>query len=102
VFSLSSGAATVAPIYLSQGVQIAVARFVPTESIAGAPSISVSAVGDVAAIAGSQAVSGAAGEALLLVRASQRVSPGSTVTANVTGTGSAGAGFVQLEGLPWV
>jgi hypothetical protein len=102
VFSLSSGATTVAPIYFSQGLQVAVARFVPTESITGAPSISVSALGNAAAIAGSQAVSGAAGEALLLVRASQRVSPGSTVTANVTGTGSAGAGFVQLEGLPWV
>jgi hypothetical protein len=101
VFSLTTVGTTVAPRYLSHGMQVAAARFIPTESIAGAPSISVGIAGDRAAIVAPQAVSGGAGQSLLLVQASQCLSPG-IINAKVTGTSSAGAGFVQLEGLPWV
>ena len=85
--------------YSNVGMQVAVARFVVTGSVGGAPAVSAGRLGAENAIAAPQPVSGAAGTAASLTLASQALAPGSILSGTVTTAGS-GAGYVQFEGLP--
>jgi hypothetical protein len=85
--------------YINSGMQLAVARFVVTQSIGGAPSVAAGRLGETSSVAPSQPVSGAAGIAVALTLASQSL-PAGSVMSGTTAVAGTGEGYVQFEGLP--
>lgn len=87
--------------YLHRGMHVASVRFVITTSITGSPTVQGGTIGSNAAIATAQAVTGSAGASVLLTRdTSELFNTASIAQGRVSATGSAGAGFLQFEGLP--
>lgn len=82
-----------------RGLHVVVADFVVTETISGSPEVQAGGIGSIAAIAASQAVTGAAGAVVNLTKASETLNAGLVVQGRVNVTGT-GAGFIQFEGLP--
>jgi hypothetical protein len=100
IFSLTSGGTTPGTDYLPRGMIVAAARFIVTTTITGTPAVNAGRVGSTAAIVNAQAVTGSAGAVVTLTQASQLLAVNSNVAGQVSATGTAGAGFIQFEGLP--
>jgi parallel beta-helix repeat protein len=96
----ASGSLKAGP-YLHRGMHIAVARFVVTTAITGAPTVQAGSTLSNAEVAAAQAVTGVAGATVTLTLAANGLLPTArTIQGRVSAAGSAGAGFVQYEGLP--
>jgi hypothetical protein len=78
---------------------IGAARFIVTTNITGTPSVNAGQIGSSATIVSAQPVTGNAGAVVTLAQVSQLLAAGKSVTAGASATGTAGAGYVQFEGL---
>ena len=85
--------------YTVRGMVAAIARFVVTTTITGTPQVRVGDTGSSTSIAAAQAVSGSAGSVTNLTLASGLVTAGKILTGGCAATGTAGGGYVQIEGL---
>jgi hypothetical protein len=86
--------------FLTAGLHVVRTRFVITEAVSGSPAVDAGRHDLADAIAASQPVSGDIGTAITLTQASQLLNANSIITARCTAAGTAGSGFVQVEGLP--
>lgn len=85
--------------YVPRGLNVAIARFVVTTTITGTPQIRVGDSSASTSIAAAQAVAGAAGTTVVLALANAIVGLAKLLTGGCAAAGTAGGGYVQLEGL---